>query len=117
MINYFIKVSDEFQLLEMFLNKCTIYDNVIVEINSMSSRVPEVITTCDKHRWVRRRYSHLSGYRSSIPGYETVDLTLLGSNDSSNIWVSKVFGIPSPFQLITHETRRVIDMNPLKTLS
>ena len=101
MVHYFIKVSTEFQLLDLFLKKCDPFkDVVIVEIDSQSLEVPRVGVTCDAYPWVRRRYSHIHGYTAQLPGYQTVDLSLLGSDDSSNIWVSKVFGKSEPSLVI-----------------
>jgi len=112
---YFIKVSSEFQLLDMFLCKCTPdEDAVIVEIDSQPNRVPDVVVTCDKYPWIKRCYTHLYGYRPGLPGYETVDLSLLGSNDSSNIWVSKVFARPEPCPSTNLHSHPVYDMRPLE---
>ena len=107
MPQYFIKVSTEYQLLDMFLKKCDPFNEiVIIEIDSQSPEVPRVVVTCDAYPWVRRRYSHVHGYTAQLPGYQTIDLSLLASSDSSNIWVSKVFGKSKPSLVV----------NPLRLL-
>lgn len=107
MVHYFIKVSTEFQLLDLFLKKCDpSKEIVIVEIDSQSLEVSRVVVTCDAYPWVRRRYSHVHGYTTQLPGYQTIDLSLLASSDSSNIWVSKVFGKSEPSLVV----------NPLRLL-
>lgn len=113
MVHYFIKVSTEFQLLDLFLKKCDPFnEHVIIEIDSHSPEVTKVVATCDSYPWVRRRYSHVRGYIAQLPGYQTIDLSLLVSSDSSNIWVSKVFGKLEPSLVVNPLHLRGPYMNP-----
>ena len=92
MSHYFIKVSSEYRELDKFLKNCDPFgDTVIVQIDSYGTETPKIVVTLDKYPWVKKTWTHITDYHHEIQGYQTVDLSPLGSSDSSNTWDEGAF--------------------------
>lgn len=117
MPEYLVRVASEFQLLDLFLKSCDpLTDRVEVHMDFLNTRAPDVMSVLNRYPWVHTRMGG-AGPRVPPQGCRTVDLTLLGSDDSSSIWVSKVFGIPEPSLVINPLHLRCLNTNPEGTPS
>ena len=117
MSHYFIKVSNESNKLNDFLkSRDPFEDKIIIQIDSYGTDTPNIVTVIDDYKWVTKKWTHITGYYHEISGYQTVDLTLRGSDDLSNIWAAEVFETPwlSPTEESLHH--HGLDTNPREIL-